>query len=86
METEPGFCLALLGSDGGKCRDQLVHILAAAVRTGDAALFGFRNVQRLSKLFVAICAMKDVLRHGGLPRTHLNAESGRVGQAGRRLR
>ena len=56
--------LALLGRNGGERRYLLDHALAAAVRADYADLFEISDVKNLGKLFVAIQAEKNVLRHG----------------------
>ena len=56
--------LALLGRNGGEHRHLLRHPLAAAVWTSHKALFEISDMKNLGKLFVAILAEKNVLRHG----------------------
>jgi hypothetical protein len=56
--------LALSGRNGGERRYLLGHALAAAVRADYAALFEISDVKNLGKLFVAILAEENVLRHG----------------------
>jgi len=56
--------LALLGCSGGERRYLLGHALAAAVRADYAALFEISDVKNPGKLFVAVLAEKNVLRHG----------------------
>ena len=56
--------LTLLGCHDGERRYLLGHALTAAVWTDHAALFEIRDVKNLGKLFVAILAEKNVVRHG----------------------
>ena len=56
--------LALLGRNGGELRELLGHALAAAVRADYTALFEISDVKNPGKLFVAVLAEKNVLRHG----------------------
>jgi hypothetical protein len=56
--------LALLGRNGGERFHLLDHALAAAVRADYAELFEIIDVKIPGKLFVAILAEKNVLRHG----------------------
>jgi hypothetical protein len=56
--------LALLGCHDGERRYPLGHPLATAVWTYHAALFEIRDVKNLAKLFVAIQAEKNIVRHG----------------------
>jgi hypothetical protein len=60
--------LAFLRSDGREGRDQLVYIPAAAVGALDLGLVDLGDVVALGEFFVAVCAMKGVLRHGVTPR------------------
>jgi hypothetical protein len=55
--------LALFGCNGGKFRHLLGYALAAALRADCTALFEISDVQSSGKLFVAILAEKNVLRH-----------------------
>jgi len=56
--------LALLGCDNGERRYLLGHALAATVRADYIALFEISEVNDLCKLFAAILAHENVLRHG----------------------
>jgi hypothetical protein len=56
--------LAFPGRNGGECRYLLGHTLAAAVRADYAAFFEIGDVKTLGKLFVAILAEENILRHG----------------------
>jgi hypothetical protein len=56
--------LALLGRNRGERRYLLDHALAAAVRADYADLLEVSDVKNPGKLFVAILAEKNVLRHG----------------------
>ena len=56
--------LALPGCKGGKRGYLLGHAPAAAVRANYAALFEISDVKNQGKLFVAVLAEKNVLRHG----------------------
>ena len=55
--------LALPGCNGGERRYLLGHAIAAALRADYPALFHLSDVQNLGKLFFAILAEKNVLRH-----------------------
>ena len=56
--------LALLGRNRGERSYLLGHALAAAVGADYAALLEISDVKNPCKLFVAILAQKNVLRHG----------------------
>jgi len=56
--------LAFLGRNGGEHRHLLRHPLATTVWTHHRALSDITNMKNLGKLFVAILAEKNVLRHG----------------------
>jgi hypothetical protein len=56
--------LALPGRNGGERRHLLGYALAAAVGADYAALFEISDMKNPGKLFVAILAEKNVLRHG----------------------
>lgn len=60
---------ALFRGYGSKRSNQLMDPLAAAMRTGDAALFDIRHMKGLGEFLIAVLAMKDVLRHGPPPET-----------------
>ena len=55
----------LFRGDCGKCRYELMHPVAAAMRTRNAGFFDVRHVNRLGELFVAVLAVKDILGHSG---------------------
>jgi hypothetical protein len=56
--------LALLGRNGSERRYLLDHAIAAAVRADYADPFEISDVKIPGKLFVAIQAEKNILRHG----------------------
>jgi len=56
--------LALPGRNGRECRYLLGHALAAAVRADHSALLEISEMKNPGKLFAAILAEKNVLRHG----------------------
>ena len=58
--------LALFGRHGGEHCYLLSYVLAAAVWGDDTVLFEIDDVKNPSKLFTAILAEKNVLRHGHL--------------------
>ena len=57
--------LALLRGDSRKGGDQLVNILAAAVRALDLSFVDVSEVMVLGEFLVAVLAVEGVLRHGG---------------------
>jgi hypothetical protein len=56
--------LALPGRNGRERRYLLGHALAAAVGADHVTLFEIGDVKNPGKLFVAILAKENVLRHG----------------------
>ena len=55
--------LAFLGCHGGERRYLLGHPLASAVWADHVALFEISDMKNLGKFFVAIQAVKNVMRH-----------------------
>ena len=70
MRLRLAWGLTLLRGHGRERRDHLAHTLAPAMRAGDAALFGFRDMEGQGELLVAVVAMEVVLRHSRFPATY----------------
>jgi hypothetical protein len=64
-ENEP--CLTLFRGYGGEGRNQLVDVLAVALRAPDLCLLDVGGVVLLGEFLVAVRTVKDVLRHRQTP-------------------